>query len=418
MTEVIDRIKAVLIGAIITACVVKLFSYYHSLYFPNLQAVYLETIHETEDVLLLLFGMMIMIGILAKTGLFQWFAVKTYEIGGGSLWKIAFLLFSLTALLSTFLNNVTIILLMIPVTMELSSVLRVSAAPLIIGEIIASNIGGTATLIGDPPNIIIGGMAHLSFLSFVLNLGPIVFLILFIFIFIHLKLFYSGERRERQISKDVNIEELREKYRITDPSLFKRSTAVLSLVLLLFVFYDKIHISVGFASVLGATIMLTLTNTSLKEALEDVEWPSLLFFTALFVIVGGAKALGLIDAIADGTYALCGGSLAVAIILLLWVSGLASAFLDNVPTAATMAAVVSALSGRFDPYPLYWAVALGTCLGGNATSVGAAANVVAIGVCQTKGCTITFRQYLKVGLPITLLSLLISTVYLLLRYAV
>jgi Na+/H+ antiporter NhaD/arsenite permease-like protein len=421
ITEYLHSTVAALVGAAITIVVMKVFGLgFESLYGGGeYKAISFETIIETIGLLL---GMMIIVGILSKTGFFQWTALKSYEIAKGDPWRLMMMLIVMTAFLSAFLDNVTTVLLMVPATIELARVLKLNPIPFLISEALASNIGGTATVIGDPPNIMIGSAFGLTFMQFIINIAPIVLLNMLVLIFL-VKIYFGKKLGEPK--KLEELEELRDKYAIQDMVLFKRSIFIFVIVIILFIIHDAIGISLAESALLGAVLLLLLSGVDIHEALDNVEWPTLLFFAALFVIIVGAIELGLIGSIADGTISIIGDNLVLAIVLVVWVSAFTAFIIGAIPAAATMIPIVSAITvslGDLDsiggPTTLYWALSLGCCLGGNGTPMGTAASIVVLGYSERTEHMITFKEFMKISLPVTIITLVISTMYLLVRYVV
>lgn len=389
----------------------------------------------------LLLGMMIMVGVLSGTGVFEWFAVKAFAISKGNVWGLTVILCTVTAVLSAFLDNVTTMLLLTPVTIQLARVLDIKPIPLLIAEVMFSNIGGTATLIGDPPNIIIGNQMSeaslatnypelveqaVGFNDFIINLAPGVLLTV-VPTFMFLRWLYKDELGGR---RDRDIKDLAEKYAIKDYSLLKRSGTVLVLVIIGFFTHPLTHINVTWVALGGATIMLLVTTRhELEEALEEVEWTTLLFFAGLFVLIHSLDYMGVISFIGDkvaSTIAAIppgeGGSLrlAGALILILWVSAVVSAFIDNIPYTATMVPVIASLAMDaelgLELGPLVWALAFGACLGGNGTLIGASANVVTAGLSEEAGYPISFGEFFRAGFPVMILTTAIVSIYVILVY--
>lgn len=395
------------------------------------------------DTIGLLLGMMVMVGVLSHTGLFEWFAVQAYKRSGGSVWALVVILCIVTAVLSAFLDNVTTMLLLTPVTIKLAKVLNLPPVPLLVAEVMFSNIGGAATMIGDPPNIIIGnGMSKtalaggdydslasqaISFNDFIINLAPGVLMTVvptFMFLrWMHKDVFCT--RRDRDVS------ELEAQYGIKDFSLLVRAGSVLVLVILGFFLHPLIHLPVAWVALIGAVLTLVLTTPhELEEALEKVEWTTLLFFAGLFVLVHSLDYMGVINWIGDQIVAVIsnfedkGTQLTVAVLLLLWVSAIASAFIDNIPYTATMVPVVLLLALPVEHggdlelplQPLIWALAFGACLGGNGTLIGASANVVTAGMAEEAGYRISFNEFFKTGFPVMILTTTIVTFYVLFVY--
>ena len=387
----------------------------------------------------LLIGMMVMVDVLSKTGLFEWAAVQAYAQSGGSIWRLTFILCIITAFFSALLDNVTTILLIVPVTIQICKVLDLQPVPLIIAEVMFSNIGGAATQIGDPPNIIIGAQLSaqsldgtslmgqgIGFSDFIIHVAPAV-LIAIIPAFWLLRIIekpgLSGNRRR-------NVDLLRIQYGIKDAALLKKSGVILIGVILLFFVHSAIPhplLSVATIALGGAVLMLLVTSPHrVEEQLDAVEWTTIIFFAGLFIMIHGLEYMGLIEIIADLiTDTIFKASeenrLMVAILLLLWVSAIASAFIDNIPYTATMVPVVIELASNetlgLELGPLAWALALGACLGGNGTIIGASANVVAAGLAEDAGHDISFNRFFRTGFHIMLLTLVLSTIYAVVRYA-
>jgi Na+/H+ antiporter NhaD/arsenite permease-like protein len=372
------------------------------------------------NVIFLLMGMMIIVGVLKKTGLFQWLAYKSFATARGNLYVLAGILMVVTAVASAFLDNVTTMLLMIPVTIEIAVALNLNPIALLIPEVFASNVGGTATLIGDPPNILIGSFANLSFGAFVTNLTAIV-IICMIFAAAFYIFWYRRSYREAVVQDvDRTITYLKEEYRITDKGLLIKCLIMLSFTILLFVLHGVFHMAPSIAALTGAMLLLVISGVDIVEMLEhEVEWPTLVFFMALFIVVAGAEETGLIQFIAEWVARLSRGNLVVAIILVLWVSALASAAIDNIPFTATMLPIVAFLNHHIpgaESGVLWWALALGACLGGNGTMIGASANVVTVGLAEKAGHHISFMAYMKACLAPMLVTVALATAYLLLAY--
>jgi Na+/H+ antiporter NhaD/arsenite permease-like protein len=367
----------------------------------------------------LLTGMMIIVGIFKVTGFFEYIAIKTAKFAKGELWKIMLTFTLLTAVISAFLDNVTTVLLISPITVQICTTLRANPVPFLIAEILASNIGGTATLIGDPPNIMIGSGAGLAFDDFILFLSPISAFILVVII-VYLKIIYREElKREAQ-----NIEEIMnmdENAVIQDRVLLKKSLLALGLTLVLFSIHHLIGLFPSVVALIGATLLLFISFESPENILREVEWPVLAFFVGLFILVGGIEKAGIIDIAAHKTVEITGGSLFVALVVILWVSAFASSILDNIPFTATMIPLIHEMANdpiiapqlaEYHINPLWWALALGACLGGNGTLIGASANVVVAGISERMGHPISFKEFTKVGLPSMIISIIIATIIL------
>ena len=385
-----------------------------------------EAFHSTElgidwDVIFLLFGMMIIVAVLRRTGLFEYVAIWSAKRARGRPLRIMVTLSVVTAIASALLDNVTTVLLVAPVTILVAERLGVSAVPFLVAEIMASNIGGTATLVGDPPNIIIASEAQLSYTAFLVNLAPIALITLALFMLVARFLF----RRDLQVSPDrvAEVMELDEREAITDGGLLIRSLLVLALVTVGFLLHSAIGYDPATVALLGGGVLVLVARRDTGELLRDVEWGTLVFFMGLFVMVGSLVKVGTIDVIARQAASATGGSVLVATMLILVVSAVLSGFVDNIPYVAAMAPVVGTLTGTLGGGDatgnvLWWALALGADFGGNLTIVGASANVVVVGLAGRAGFPIRFLDFLKYGMVVTAMSIGVSALYLWLRYFV
>ncbi|MEJ2070555.1 MAG: ArsB/NhaD family transporter [Syntrophobacterales bacterium] len=372
------------------------------------------------NVIFLLMGMMIIVGVLKKTGMFQWLAYKSYAMARGNVFVLSCILMVVTAVTSAFLDNVTTMLLMIPVTIEIAVTLNVNPIALLIPEVFASNVGGTATLIGDPPNILIGSYAKLSFVDFVMNLTIIVAICMVVtliyYVYWYKKAYLQAE------AKDVNrtIEFLMQEYRITNRKLLTFSLGFLAFTIFLFVIHGVLHMEPSIAALTGAMFLLAVSRVDIVEMLEhEVEWPTLVFFMALFIVVAAAEETGLIQAIAEWVANVSQGNLVVAVLMVLWVSALASAAIDNIPFTATMLPIIAFLNANIpgaESGVLWWALALGACFGGNGTMIGASANVVTVGLAEKSGYHISFLYYMKACFVPMLITIGLASAYLLLFF--
>jgi Na+/H+ antiporter NhaD/arsenite permease-like protein len=416
--EIVHRTLAAFLGAVLVLFITHTFGHFDDAY--NI-LTWDQALNSVDwNVIFLLMGMMIIVGVLKGSGVFQWLAYKSFQVARGNIFLLASVLCIVTGTVSAFLDNVTTMLLLTPVTMEIALVLKVSPFVFLLPEILASNFGGTATLIGDPPNIMIGSFAGITFNDFVINLTPVVIAVMAAQI-IYNKFVYGADYHRAKV-EDVPkmIAFLKEKYKITDSKLLTLGGAVLLGVIALFVCHGFLHMEVSVAALLGAAVIVLLCKMDIVEMLEkEVEWPSLVFFIMLFIVVGAAEQTGILQVIADWIKDVCQGRLWLAIMVILWVSGFASAIIDNIPYTATMLPIVLFLNKAIpgaESGVLWWALALGACFGGNGTIIGASANVVTTGIAERAGHKITFGQFLKQAAPITLISLIISSVFLLLRY--
>ena len=436
ITEAVHRTLAAALGGLVAVIALNHYTEESAL---TLRAV--TTMIDWETIGLLL-GMMVMVGVISHTGVFEWFAVEAYKKSGGSIWSLVVILCSVTAVLSAFLDNVTTILLLTPVTIQLAKVLDLKPIPLLISEVLFSNIGGAATMIGDPPNIMIGSglsesairgteYSHLAsdgvnFNDFIIEMAPgIMMTIVPAFMFI--RWFYAEEFSGKRIR---DVAELETKYGIKDSKMLTTSGIILGLVILGFFLHPITHMPVSWIALGGSVLMLLATNRhELDEPLEEVEWTTLLFFAGLFVLVHSLQYMGVISFIGEyvqkAIEAFPQGQdglvrLTAAILIILWVSAIASAFIDNIPYTATMIPIVLQISdgAGVDLPPLIWALAFGACLGGNGTLIGASANVVMAGMSEEAGYPVSFNEFFRAGFPIMILTTLIVSFYMILVYVV
>ncbi len=372
------------------------------------------------NVIFLLLGMMIFVGVLKRTGMFQFLAYKAYAWARGNVFILAFVLQFLTAVISAFLDNVTTMLLVIPVTIEIALTLGVHPLTFLIPQAFASNVGGTATLIGDPPNILIGSYTGLTFGQFVTNLSLVCLICLIVSCFYYLW-WHKKEYLKAEV-KDLEgtIARLREEYQITDMKLMIKGLVLLGFTIMLFALHGFMHMQVSVAALIGSLLLLAVSRVDIVEMLEhEVEWPSLMFFIGLFVVIAAAEETGLIQQIANIVLAASQGNLTVAVVMILWVSAIASAFIDNIPFTATMLPIVLFLSESFGlprDNVLWWSLSLGACLGGNGTMIGASANVVTVGMAEKAGYKISFVEYMKMCWWPMMITVTLSMVYLLMAY--
>ena len=366
------------------------------------------------NVIFLLAGMMMIANMLRETGLFQWIAVQSVRLGKGNPYSIMVILVLVTAVTSALLDNVTIVILMAPVTLFIAASLGVSPLPFLIAEILASNIGGTATLIGDPPNILIGSAAGIDFVTFAANLAPISLIILIAFIGLTWLLF----RKDLQAVKSgqSSIEAMDTSELITNRPLLSKSLIVMTGVVLGFLFHGALHLQPATIALAGATVLMLWGRIDTDHVLQDIEWTTLFFFIGLFIVVEALVEVGIIEAVAQAALRLTGGNLQMTSMLLLWLSAIASGIVDNIPYTATMIPVVESLGHSMPVEPLWWSLALGACLGGNATLVGAAANVVVANLAEKSGHPISFGLFLRYGAIVTLMSIVLASVYVWVRY--
>ncbi len=401
-SERVDRMKVALIGAALILLTQTLDQE------QAVEAIDFNTIG-------LLVGMMLMVRLTETTGVYTWLAIRAGQWSRGRPLAIVLALSVTTGVLSAFLDNVTTVLLLVPITFLLADALDVDPVPLVIVEIFASNIGGTATLIGDPPNILIAGHTELSFASFIVNLAPIAAVTLAVviggmYLVFRSRLQVSPEARENVMRLDASRS-------IEDPAEAKRTVPILALTILAFFFHKQLHLEPATVALAGASVMLLVTRQSMQETIGGIEWTTLFFLMGLFVMVGALEHTGALQEVADGVADVTGGDRSAELYGILWTSAIGSALVDNIPFTAAMIPVVDSLGGGGGDDAYWWALALGACFGGNATIVAAAANVAASGMAARAGRPIGFMTFLRYGVPVTLVSLLLSTLYVMVRYA-
>ena len=433
ITEVVHRTLAAALGGLMA---IVALNYYTEESALSLKAV--TTMIDWETIGLLL-GMMIMVGIISHTGVFEWLAVQAYKRSGGEIWTLVVILCSVTAVLSAFLDNVTTMLLLTPVTIQLARVLDIDPIPILISEVIFSNIGGAATMIGDPPNIMIGsGMSPdaissnsnpavqlladqgVTFNDFIIEMAPGIIMTI-VPSFMLVRWLYKSEFSG---GKNTDVTELEKRYAIKDFRNLKISGSILCLVILGFFLHPIIHIAVSWVALAGAVLMLLATSRhDLEKSLEEVEWTTLLFFAGLFVLIHSLQYMGVIDYIGDFVRKAIeifdvDYQLGAAVLIILWVSAIASAFIDNIPYTATMIPIVFTLAIDLELalQPLIWALAFGACLGGNGTLIGASANVVTAGMSEEAGYPISFNEFFRAGFPVMILTTFIVSFYMILVF--
>jgi Na+/H+ antiporter NhaD/arsenite permease-like protein len=414
--ELMHRTLAAMLGA-----AVLLFVTYTAGHFnPQYTILNFESAMKAIDmnVIFLLMAMMIIVGVTKKTGVFQWLAYKSFQLAKGNVFALAAIMMFVTAFISAFLDNVTTMLLIIPVTIEIAVTLKINPVALLLPEAFASNVGGTATLIGDPPNIMIGSYAKLNFMDFVSNL-TIICLICLVVIIIYFLYWYKKDYQKAQVT-DVPkmIAHLREEYKITNGKLLFYCGLMLAITIFLFIIHGALHMEPSIAALIGAAVLMVISRVDIVEMLEkEIEWPTLIFFMMLFIVVAGAEEAGLIQVIADQVKNISGGSLVVAILMILWVSAIASAIIDNIPFTATMLPIVAYLTTVIpgaESGVLWWALSLGACLGGNGTMIGASANLVTVGMAEKAGYHISFMYYMKAAAIPMLITIVLCSFWLLL----
>lgn len=382
------------------------------------------------NVIFLLVSMMIIINIMKPTGVFEYIAIKSAKAGKGDPFRIMAILSVVTAVMSAFLDNVTTVLLIAPVTLLICQALELDVVPYLITEALASNIGGTATLIGDPPNIMIASKAQLDFMAFIYNLTPVVILVLIAYI-ISIKFIFGNNLQVRDELRQ-RIMAMNERAAIKDPRLLRKCLAVLAVTITGFMFHGLLHFEPATIALFGAGLLLLVSGT--KEPhhiLAEAEWATLFFFMGLFIIIGGVINVGLIKWMSIKVLELTQGNLLGTSMIVMWFSAFASAFIDNIPYVATMNPLIIDMARQLWPdacglkllhhpdlLPIWWSLALGACLGGNGTAIGASANVIVVGMAEKMGSPISFKKFMFYGMPLMIESMIISTAYVWVRYYV
>ena len=402
MTEKLHRSLAAIVGAMLVLAL-------HVLPFDAAME------HIDFNTLGVLLGMMLFVSVVKLSGMFEFLAIKAARLAKGEPWKVMLLFVLLTAVLSAFLDNVTTVLLIGPMTLTVCKLLDVNPIPFFMTEILASNIGGTATLIGDPPNIMIGSAAGLTFFDFIRYDAPVVVAILAVLLIVF-KVLYG---RKLSVGADAvrGVMALSEQDAVKDRPLFVKSIAMIVAVTVAFMLHGALHLESAVIALGAAGIMLLISGGDLEGALEGVEWGTIGFFLGLFVVVGAMEHTGVIALVGEGLVSLTGGDTMLLMLALLWGSALLSAVLDNIPFVATMIPIITVMaSAGVDVFPLWWAISLGACLGGNGSLVGASANVVLSGIANKEGYPVSFIGFTKVGFPIMVLTVAIATGYLLILF--
>ncbi len=362
-----------------------------------------------------LIGMMMFVAVVKNSGIFEFLAVKAAKIAKGDPWKIMVYFMIITAVLSAFLDNVTTVLLIGPMTFSICKTLDLNPIPFLMTQIISSNVGGTATLIGDPPNIMLGSAADIPFIQFIIYDGPIVIVAMAATI-LGFKLLYkkgltvTPEKMELIMKMDENAE-------IRDKVLFIKSIVMICLVALAFILHDTLELKTSVIALSCAALMILIGKQDVEETVHDVEWPTIVFFAFLFIVVGGLEKVGLIHMMAEAMIEATGTHYVILMIVILWVSAICSAVLDNIPFVATLIPLIQTMAAEgIDVWPLWWAVSIGACFGGNGTIIGASANVVLTGIANRRGYPITFIDFLKIGGPMMIMSVILATFYLLILF--
>jgi Na+/H+ antiporter NhaD/arsenite permease-like protein len=371
------------------------------------------------NVIFLLAGMMIIANVMAKTGIFQWVAVEAVRRTQGRPYRLLVVTSVITAIVSAFLDNVTTVVLLTPITFFVAQRLGTSPVPFLISQVLASNIGGTATLIGDPPNIIIGSQMGKDFNDFLVNLAPVATAALAVYLLMARWLFRDELREAVSALEPDDIERLvTEERKITNVPLMRLSLGVMALTIIGFLLSRPLGLEGATIALTGAVVLMIVAREDVHEIFNTVEWPTLFFFIGLFILVGAVVKAGIISDLATSVLSLTGGRTDLAALMVLWMSAFISAIVDNIPYTVTMVPLIQALGQNVDREPLIWALALGANFGGNATIVGASANVVVASMSEARGYPITFMQYLRYGVPATLATMVVATIDIWLRYLV
>jgi Na+/H+ antiporter NhaD/arsenite permease-like protein len=424
---------AVIISEKVHKTVVALFGAGLMLIFKILEqheAFHVEELGIDWNVIFLLISMMVIINLMRPTGVFEYIAIKSSKWGKGDPVRILIIFAIVTAVLSALLDNVTTVLLIAPVTILIADALEIDPIPYLLSCVLASNIGGTATLIGDPPNIMIASKAQLNFMDFIYHLAPIVVVIMFFYIFAIR--FIWGKKLVTKEELKKRIMAMNENEAIKDPAMLKKSLFVLGIVLTGFVFHGVLHFQPATVALFGAGLLLLLSKTNEPHhILAEVEWPTIFFFMGLFIIVGGVVKVGLIKWMSLQVLALTEGNLFATSMVVMWFSAFASAIVDNIPYVATMNPLIVDMAKQLWPnetglqllqhpdlMPLWWSLALGACLGGNGSAIGASANVIVVGLSEKAGKRISFGKFMLYGMPLMIMTVVISTIYVWLRYYV
>ncbi len=420
VSEKIHKTKVALVGAALTL-VLKVLTQDDAFHSVDLGVDW--------NVIFLLISMMIMVNIMSKTGVFQYIAIKAAKLGRGNPFSIMVIFAVITAVASAFLDNVTTVLLLAPVTLLIADELEIDPIPFLITEAMASNIGGTATLIGDPPNIMIASKAGLNFMDFIIHLTPVIIIIMIVWMLFWKIVF--GKRLHVSEENKVRVMAMNEREMIKDPKLLMKSGIIMCLTICGFVIHGFLHFEPATIALAGAATLLLISGEDPHQVLVEVEWPTIFFFIGLFIIIGGTVKAGMISFMSQQMIALTAPTADNTLVLsmvMVWFSGFASAIVDNIPFVATMNPLLVEMAEKIfggtgvnalqhaKMLPVWWALSLGACLGGNGTAIGASANVIIVGMAEKAGKPITFLRFMKYGIPVTMLTLAISSLYIYVRY--
>ncbi len=401
-TEKMHRTTAALLGAALMVIVGR----YFGILTPE------DAIHMIEfEVIFLLAGMMMIVAVLMPTGFFEFLAIKSVKLAKGDPWRMMVILGTVTAVLSMFVDNVTTVLLMVPITVMIANTLRISAVPLLLSEALMSNVGGVGTLVGDPPNVMIAAATGFTFMDFIYNLMPVV-IVSMVFSLYVLKFMY----RDYISRVPENIDEImkmNEYDMIKDPKTLKRTVGILLFTIFLFTIHHKIGLEPFEVALIGGTLAVLVNRVDPHKVLLEIEWSTLFFFAGLFVIVGTVDKVGILAFIAEEIASFVHGNYLLATILILWVSAIASAIVDNIPFTATMIPVIKHMEELgIKAEPIWWALAIGAGFGGNGTPIGSSAGVIVMGLSEKYGHRITFKEWIHKGTPVMVVSCIIGSIML------
>jgi Na+/H+ antiporter NhaD/arsenite permease-like protein len=409
-------------AALLGAVVLWLIHYVGGSFFPALRIISFDEAVAVVDwnVIFLILGMMIFMAMFSETGFFRWLAYQGFRLARGNAWLLGLMLLLITAVTSSLLNNVTAMLLLVPLSIEIAQTVRVHPFAYVIPEVLAANIGGAATLIGDPPSTIVGSYLGLGFFEYALQAAPVVIVSLLLLVGLSALLYRRELASAKTSPSPALVQELEARARITDLALLRKASVVGLVTLVLFFIADLFGLPASVIAMTGAVWLIVWVRPDMHAMLREVDWTTLFFFIGIFVLVGGLEKAGVIDWLAQAIEALAGGSLTLATVLMVWVSGLASGIMDNIPFTIAVLPIAERLSATIpaangNPV-LFWALILGADLGGNLTYVGGAANIVAVGLLAAAGYRLSFGRFVRDGALAVVVTLLVATVWLLIRY--
>lgn len=362
------------------------------------------------EVIMLLMGMMIIVGVLMPTGFFEYLAVKAAKMARGDPWRMTILLGGTTTFLSMILDNVTTILLIVPVTIMVANKLKISAVPLLLCEALLSDVGGVGTLVGDPPNIMIASATGFTFMDFIYHLLPVVMVALFVALFTLRVVFWDYMSTKPSEEAVASLMALDENEQLKDIATMKRALAVLGITVIGFLVHGELGLQPSIVALMGGILALIVTKADIYKTLGEVEWPTLLFFAGLFVVVGIVAEVGVLKIVANWIISTSRGDVVYATMLVLWVGAIASAIVDNIPFTAAMIPVITEMSATMNVNPVWWGLAMGVGFGGNGTPIGSSANVITVGLAEKYGHPISFKEWIKAGTPVMIISTIIGSI--------